>query len=156
MTQNWKDSILPYTQGIPFGVLAYVRGDGTPLQRSLGSFVVHGADIFFSTRTEAAKVQDLQDRPRASFFLEAAGQQVAEWKNILFLGRTEKVQDPSGQAEGIALLSARNPRFKERIEKNGLEGTTIFRLRTDAIEFIDYARGFGFSQKIAIAEKETV
>jgi hypothetical protein len=156
MSQNWKDSITPYVEGIPFGVLAYVRVDQTPIQRSFGSFVLDGADILFSTRSEAAKVRDLEQRPRVSFFLEADGQKLAEWKNILFLGQAVRVQDPDELAQGVALLGARNPRFKERIEKNGLEGTQLFRLRTEAIELIDYGKGFGFSEKITVATAETV
>jgi nitroimidazol reductase NimA-like FMN-containing flavoprotein (pyridoxamine 5'-phosphate oxidase superfamily) len=156
MSHPLQDSIAPYVQGIPFGVLAYVRGDQTPIQRSLGSFALDGADVFFSTRAEAAKVQDLLARPRASFFLEADGQQLAEWKNILFQGRAEPVEDSQELAHGVALLSARNPRFKERISQNGLAGTRIFRLRTDAVELLDYAKGFGFSEKIAVVAGENV
>lgn len=156
MSHQLQDSIAPYVQGIPFGVLAYVRADQTPIQRSLGSFAVDGADVFFSTRTEAAKVHDLEARPRASFFLEADGQQLAEWKNILFLGRTEPVVEAQELAHGVAVLSARNPRFKERVAKNGLDGTRIFRLHTDAVELLDYAKGFGFSEKLAVVAGENV
>jgi len=156
MTQHWKDSLDTYTKGIPFGVLAYVREDQTPIQRSFGSFAFQGADVFFSTRSEAGKVKALEAKPQASFFLEADGQPLAEWKNILFLGRTESVNVAADVDEAVALLSARNPRFKERIEKNGLVGTTIFRLRTESIELVDYAKGFGFSQKISVAETENV
>jgi len=156
MSTPWNDTIAPYLKDIPFGVLAYVRGDQTPIQRSLGSFAVHGADVFFSTRAETAKVSDLKERPRASFFLEADGQELAAWKNILFLGKAEQVQDETDLAQAVALLSARNPRFKERIERNGLAGTNIFRLRTDAIELIDYGKGFGFSEKLTLAEREEV
>jgi len=156
MSQNWKESIEPYTQGIPFGVLAYVRANGTPIQRSFGSYVVKDADVYFSTREEAAKVKELEARPQASFFLEADGQQLTAWKNILFLGKAESVKDEAELAQAVALLGARNPRFKERIEQNGLAGTRIFRLRTSTVEIVDYSKGLGFSQTITVAENEEV
>jgi pyridoxamine 5'-phosphate oxidase len=156
MSKALKENIAPYVQGIPFGVLAYVRANGTPVQRSLGSFALEDADVYFSTREEAAKVKDLEARPQASFFLEADGQQLAQWKNILFIGKAENLTDQADLDKAVATLGARNPRFKERIEKNGLTGTRIFRLRTNAVELVDYAKGFGFSQTISISEKEHV
>jgi len=156
MSKNWQESIEPYTQGIPFGVLAYVRGNNTPIQRSLGSWAVKDTDVYFSTREEAAKVRDLEAHPQASFFLEADGQELPAWKNILFIGRTESLKDPKELDQAVALLGSRNPRFKERIVQNGLAGTRIFRLRASSVEVLDYSKGFGFSQTITVAENENV
>jgi general stress protein 26 len=154
-TQNLKSEIDEYVNGVPFVALAYVRSDGTPVQRTLGSFVRHESTVFFSSRSDAAKVRDIESNPRVSLLFEAENQQLAAWKNVLLIGKALPVTTDSELKQATELLGARRPRFKERIEKEGLKNTRLFRFEAEEIEFLDYAKGTGHREKISVAQDHT-
>jgi general stress protein 26 len=154
-TQNPKDEIDEYIKDLPFVALAYVRADGTPVQRTLGSFVRHESSVFFSTRSDAAKVREIERNPRVSLLFEAENQQLSAWKNVLLIGKALPVTTDSELKQATELLGARRPRFKERIEKEGLKNTRLFRFETEEIEFLDYAKGTGHREKITAAQDHT-
>lgn len=154
-TQNLKSEIDEYVNGVPFLALAYVRSDGTPVQRTLGSFVRHESTVFFSTRSDAAKVRDIESNPRVSLLFEAENQQLAAWKNVLLIGKALPVTTDSELKQATELLGARRPRFKERIEKEGLKNTRLFRFEAEEIEFLDYAKGAGHREKISVSQDHT-
>lgn len=145
-----------YTKGVEFGLLAYVRSDGTPIQRRLGSFATRSRDIVFSTRSDASKVGELQRHSRASFLFEPEGQRLNDWRSALFLGTTTIVENETDLANAVQALSARNPRFKARVERDGLANVRIFSLRPESVEIVDYSKGVGHSEKISFAKNEEV
>lgn len=154
-TQSLKNEIDDYVKELPFVTLAYVRSDGTPVQRTLGSFVRHENSLFFSTRIDAAKVGEIENNPRVSLFFEAENQQLSAWKNVLFLGRALPISSDFELKLATELLGARRPRFKERIAKEGLANTRLFRFEAEEIEFLDYAKGTGHREKISLATDHT-
>jgi nitroimidazol reductase NimA-like FMN-containing flavoprotein (pyridoxamine 5'-phosphate oxidase superfamily) len=154
-TQNPKNEIDDYIKDLPFVALAYVRADGTPVQRTLGSFVRHESSVFFSTRSDAAKVREIEGNPRVSLLFEAENQQLSAWKNVLLIGKALPVTTDSELKLATELLGARRPRFKERIEKEGLKNTRLFRFDAEEIEFLDYAKGTGHREKISAAQDHT-
>ncbi len=154
--EQWKEEVVNYIDQSRFAVLAYVRNDGAPVLRSMGSFVPYEQDIYFSTRKEAAKVKDIVERGRISFFFEHDGQELSQWKNVLLLGDAVKIDGGPELDQAVELLGNRNPRFKERVAKGELPNTQIFRLSTEEIEFLDYGRGVGHVQKITLKKEETL
>lgn len=155
-TEQWKKEVATYVDKTRFAVLAYVRGDGTPQLRSMGSFVPDGIDLYFSTRKDAAKVGAIAAQPRVSFFFEHEGQELAQWKNLLLAGNAIALEDGDEHDRAVQLLSERNPRFRERVEKGGLSDTRIFRLNTQEVELLDYGKGFGHVEKIVLQKTESV
>jgi nitroimidazol reductase NimA-like FMN-containing flavoprotein (pyridoxamine 5'-phosphate oxidase superfamily) len=150
--EQWEKEVVDYVDKTKFAVLAYVRNDQTPVLRSMGSFVPSGLDIYFSTRKDAAKVQEITGHKRVSFFFEHDNQELGQWKNLLFIGEAEKVDNGSELNRAVELLGNRNPRFKERVAKGDLPSTQIFRLKTKEIECLDYGKGIGHVQKITLQE----
>ncbi|SRR6266568_6814818 len=155
-TEQWKDEVVNYVDKTRFAVLAYVRNDGTPLLRSMGSFVPDGLNLYFTTRRDAAKVKEIGDRRRISFFFEHEGQELNQWKNLLLVGDAVKVEEGDEHKQAVQLLSNRNPRFKERVDKGELPGTQIFRLNTEEVEFLDYGKGFGHVEKVTLRKVESI
>lgn len=151
-----KDEVVNYVDKTRFAVLAYVRNDGTPLLRSMGSFVPDGLNLYFSTHKDAAKVKEIGDQQRISFFFEHEGQELNQWKNLLLLGDAIKVDGGDELDQAIKLLSNRNPRFKDRIDKGELPSTQIYRLNTEEIEFLDYGKGFGHVEKVTLRKAESI
>lgn len=134
---------LAYISSTRFGLLTYVRSDKSPVTRAMGSFALDGADIVFSTQTKAAKVAAITADKRISFFFEQDNQEPAKWINALVIGDVESPQNDSEKDHLIAILSQRNPKFKEKVEKDGLTGTSIFTLKTKEIQYLNRSNGLG-------------
>ncbi len=155
-TEQWKNDVAAYADKTRFAVLAYVRNDGAPLLRSIGSFAPDGLNLYFTTRKDAAKVKEISDRRRISFFFEHEGQELAQWKNLLLVGDAVKVDEGDEFKHAVQLLSNRNPRFKDRVDKGELPGTQIFKLNTEEVEFLDYGKGLGHVEKVTLRKAESV
>lgn len=142
--------ILDYIASSKTGVLTYVREDLAPVSRAMGSFTPDGIDLIFSTRKVAAKVREITRNKRVSFFFEHENQTADAWMNVLLIGDAEHVTDESDLAAAVERLSARSPRFRERIAQGELRNTAIFRVRTKEVEYLDRSKGYGFVQKIVV------
>ena len=153
--EAWKKDVVSYVDATRFAVLGYVRNDGTPLLRSIGSFAPTGLDVYFSTRKEAAKVQAISEQKRISILFEHDDQDLALWKSVLLIGDAEKIEGGAELDLAVETLSQRNPRFKERIAKGELPITQIFKLKAEEVEYLDYGQGFGQVQKTILHKAET-
>ena len=149
-----KSEITDYVNATRFATLAYIRNDGAPVQRSFGSYALADYDVIFSTRKEAAKVRDILTNAKVSFFFEQEGQELPKWRNALFIGEAHTIEDPRELDWAIGILSARNPRFKERIDNGDLPNIQLFKLKTREIEYLDYSKGAGHVEKFTLSKVE--
>lgn len=149
-----KSEITDYVNATRFATLAYLRDDGAPVQRSFGSFALADYDVVFSTRKDAAKVRDITANNKVSFLFEHDDQELQKWRNALFIGEAYKIEDARELDWAVGILSQRNPRFKERIEKGELPAIQLFKLKTRDIEYIDYGKGAGHVEKFTLHKTE--
>lgn len=149
MATEGHAEILEYIATTKHAILTYVREDLTPVSRTMGSFGPDGSDLFFSTRKEAAKVQEITHHKRVSFFFEHDNQLPGAWKSVLLIGDAEVVADRESYQKAVELLSAKSPRFRERAAAGDLSDTAIYRVITREIEYVDRGKG-GAAQKIII------
>lgn len=145
--------ITDYIDTAAFGVLAYVRNDQTPVLRAMGSFVPDGLDLYFSTGRDAAKVREIDRHPRISFFFEHDNQELPTWRNVLLVGRAERIENVTELQRAVQLLSNRSPNFKDKVARGELTKTQIFKLRTDEIEYLDFGQGLGHVHKVVLDKK---
>jgi nitroimidazol reductase NimA-like FMN-containing flavoprotein (pyridoxamine 5'-phosphate oxidase superfamily) len=151
--QTISTEIAEHVDKTPIGVLAYVRADRTPVQRTLGAFARLGDDIVFATGRRSAKVANLAERPRASFFVEPAGQEPPKWRSALFTGEVREVTCATKRDAALAAVSARNAYIRERLAQNGGADFAIYRLETREIEWLDRTKGAGYVERILVAEE---
>jgi general stress protein 26 len=149
-----KSEITDYANTSRFANLAYIRHDGSPVLRTLGSFALSGYDVIFSTKKEAAKVREISENNKVSFYFEHYGQQLSTWKSALFIGEAHKVENARELDWAIGILSDRNPRFKDRIAKGELPNIQLFKVNTRDIEYIDYSKGAGHVEKFTLSKEE--
>jgi len=150
--QELKQEIVQYVKDIPYGVLAYVRADGVPVQRTFGAFAFDHDDIVFSSRKAAAKVQAIVNHPKVSFFLERMDQELNAWKSVLYVGEAAPIENAEELKVALAALSARSPFIKDLVEQGAMGEFQLFRLRTSEIEYLDFGKGFGYVDKIAVGK----
>ena len=149
-----QSEIAGYANSARFASLAYIRHDGSPVLRTLGSFALTGYDVIFSTKKEAAKVREISENNKVSFYFEHDGQQLPTWKSALFIGEAHKVEDARELDWAVGILSDRNPRFKERIARGELPTIQLFKVKTRDIEYIDYGKGPGHVEKFTLSKEE--
>jgi general stress protein 26 len=149
-----KSEITGYANTARFANLAYIRHDGSPVLRTLGSFALAGYDVIFSTKKEAAKVREISENNKVSFYFEHDAQQLPLWKSALFIGEAHKVEEARELDWAVGILSDRNPRFKERIAKGELPNIQLFKVNTRDIEYIDYSKGAGHVEKFTLSKEE--
>ena len=141
--QEVEHEILKYVEDTPLGVLAYVRADGTPVQRTFGAFAVSGNDVLFATRKSAAKVANIAARPQVSFFVEKKDQDMNGWKSALYLGTAAAITSEDDLQLAVKAISARNEFIRNMLAQAGLKEFELYRLKTRVIEWMDNAKGQG-------------
>ena len=148
--ENYSE-ILNYIQESKFALLTYVRSDLTPVTRAMGSFAANGENLYFSTGRESAKVREIENNKRVSFYFEHDNQTPENWKSVLLIGDAEQVNSASTDyATALERLGAKSPRFKERIVKGDLDSAVIYRLGTSEVEYLDRSKGYGPPLKIVV------
>ncbi len=148
---SWQSDVVDYITTTRFAVLGYVREDRTPLLRSMGSFVLSGFNLYFSSGKEAPKVREIEKNPQVSFFFEHDNQNLETWKSVLISGRAKLLISGTEYDNAIELLGDRSPRFRERVAKGELVNTVIFKIKTEEIEYLDYSKGFGAVNKYKLS-----
>lgn len=138
-----KEKINEYLNKTRFVVLATVDGEGAPFVRSLGSFAADGATTYFSTGGSSAKVGHIQANPQVSLFFQHEDQQLPSFYNVAVRGVARLVTDEAEIGRAVAVLSGRNPSFKERLEKGLLANNVFFRVDPEEIKIVDFSRGSG-------------
>jgi nitroimidazol reductase NimA-like FMN-containing flavoprotein (pyridoxamine 5'-phosphate oxidase superfamily) len=141
-TQEYGE-ILEYITASKFGLLTYVRSDRTPISRAMGSFAPEGINLYFSTARDSAKVAEIQENGRVSFYFEHDGQAPERWKSVLLIGDAELLEAGDSYSAAVTGLAAKSPRFRERVEKGDLASAAVYRVNTREIQFLDRSKGYG-------------
>lgn len=139
-TQDYHE-IQEYITASKFGLLTYLRSDLTPISRTMGSFAPEGLNLYFSTARDSAKVTELQERGRVSFYFEHDGQAPERWKSVLLIGDAELLEGGDSYSAAVTGLAAKSPRFRERVEKGDLASAAVYRVNTREVQFLDRSKG---------------
>lgn len=143
MSKELKQTIHDYIAQTRWATLATVRADHAPVLRAMGSFAPDGLDVFFSTPAKTGKTKDIEKNNWVNLFFQHEGQELAAFKNVALIGKASEVKDVDELKKAFTLLSARNPRFKERAEKGELKDTVIYKVKAKEVKYLDFAKGFG-------------
>jgi len=138
-----QQTVIEYIKQTQWATLATVREDGAPVLRTMGSFAPDGVNVFFSTPRKAGKVRHIWKNSLVNFFFQHENQKLETFKNVAIIGRAHEVTGGPQLQKAIELLSARNPRFKARVERDELGDTAIFLIHTTEIKYLNYGSGIG-------------
>jgi nitroimidazol reductase NimA-like FMN-containing flavoprotein (pyridoxamine 5'-phosphate oxidase superfamily) len=153
-----QNDALEYASQTRYGILNYLRNDGFPVSRTLGSVFIDGNNVVFSTKKGAAKVAAINSNHRISIFFEKDGQDLAAWKSVLFVGNAEEITSFTEKLRLASILALRNPRYlairdalnKGEFDSEEIKGTALFKLTTDEIQFLDRSGGKGGPVTISV------
>ncbi|MFL0195276.1 pyridoxamine 5'-phosphate oxidase family protein [Clostridium sp. WILCCON 0269] len=140
-----KNFVEEYLANTKYIVLATVDGENAPALRTLGAFGVDGYSIYFSTGEGTIKVKQIEHNSNVSVFFQHENQEVASFINVTIKGKAAKVTGEGEITKAIEVIAKKNPRFKERIKKNGLGNNIIFRVDPSELKILDFNKGQGAS-----------
>lgn len=139
-----KNYLGEYLTNTKYIVLATVDSESAPALRTLGSFVVgDGYKTYFSTNKETAKVEQIEKNQNVSVLFQHENQELSSYYNVEIKGKAKKITEEAELNKVIELLGNKNPRFKERIAKNGLGSTMIFSIDPVQLKVVDFKKGSG-------------
>ncbi|NTW68844.1 MAG: hypothetical protein HGB23_03220 [Chlorobiaceae bacterium] len=146
-----KKEILQYILDSKFALLNYVRQDLTPLSRAIGSFAPDGDDLYFSSSKESAKIGEIANNKRVSFYFEHDNQELENWKSLLLIGDAEPLSHGSSDFEkAVERIGARNPRFRERVANGDTANIVLYRISTRELEYLDRSKGNIPARKLVV------
>jgi len=132
-----------YISKTRFIELSTVNSEGRPEIRTLGSFTNDGLTVYFSTGKNSAKARQINENPWVAVLFQHENQELPAYKNVTLYGKAAVLESPEEFDLGVKLLSARNPRFRERAEKGQLGETVIFKIEAENVKYLDFASGSG-------------
>ncbi len=156
MSTELRSQIREYIATTKWATLAYVREDGAPMLRVMGSFALAtgGFNLYFSSDKNAAKVAQIARHPKVSFYFQHEGHTFADYRNVALVGDAHVVSEGPDLNEAISLLRVKSPHFKELAETNQLHTTVIFKIVTTEIKGLDYTRPVGPDRVIAFSVEQ--
>ena len=142
---NIRQEIVDYIDQTLWAELATVRGDGTPVIRTIGAFGLDngGSKVYFATFPGADKTHHISSNNRVSLFFQHEGQELQAFRNAEILGTASKLTGEAEIKHAVALISNRSPFVKELIEKNGIEIFAYYQVTASEVKFLDYSKGIG-------------
>lgn len=140
-----RKDIVDYIETTQWVILATVRRDSAPVLRAMGTFAQdeEGRAIYFSTGKGTQKTKQIADNGAVSLFFQHEGQELGSFRNVAVIGNASLVAGSPGLERAVAVLSRRNPRFKDRIDKGELPGLGIYKVEVREIKALDFSKGFG-------------
>lgn len=140
-----RQEIIDYIDKTLWAELATVRGDGTPVVRTIGAFALDndGTRVYFATFPGADKTRHISGNNRVSFFFQHEGQELQEFRNAEILGNAGKLTGESEIGLAATLISDRSPFVKAHIEQNGIETFDFYEVKASELKFLDYRKGIG-------------
>lgn len=148
MDEKLRDQIISIVDDVDDMTIATIRADGFP-QATTVSYVNDGLAIYFMTPVEAQKTRNIARNNKVSLTINRA---YASWDDIesLSMGALAvPVTDPAEQEKIGSLLLKKFPEAA-KYATDAAGGLAFFRLEPVAISLLDYRKGFGHTELVAL------
>jgi nitroimidazol reductase NimA-like FMN-containing flavoprotein (pyridoxamine 5'-phosphate oxidase superfamily) len=122
--------------------VATLRADGWPHATTV-AFVSEGLTIYFLCERESQKALNLAADQRISLTIDHDDAKPAT--GLSMAARALEVTDPIEMTRARKLLAARSPEYIGEVNK-----LLVFRVMPEFISLIDYSRGFGHTDLVAV------
>ena len=99
-------------------LLSTVTKDGKADIRILGAIATDGFKTYFSTATNARKVEQIDNNPNVAIYFEAPGQEFPNYVNVTVYGKAKKVTCEKGLEKAKELIHEKLPKFEFTDDKS--------------------------------------
>jgi len=126
--KSLESEVIDYIAKAKLAILATVKAGNVPALRTIGSFAPEGLTVYFSTGKETEKVKQIEANPNVAIYFQHEGQERAGFRYVSLTGIAQRLTDEGAVKQAVAVLSERNPNFKQRIEKGEIEKIALFKI----------------------------
>ena len=148
MDAKTRSHIVSIIDDVDDMTVATVRDDGYP-QATTVSYVNDGLAIYFATSAHAQKAANIAKCDKVSLTINRPYQRWEEIEGVSIAGRAHRVTDPAELDKAGALMFEKFP----QVANFALEdvGEMVFiRIDPEFVSLLDYRRGFGHTELIAV------
>ena len=128
--------------------IATVRSDGYPQATTVG-YVNDGLDIYFGCGAKSQKARNLARNNKVSAAIDSDHENWAEIEGLSLGGAATPVTSVNELEKVGALFVEKFPQVAAFTPEQQM-GTTIFRVTPSVISVLDYSKGFGRSDLVAV------
>jgi PPOX class probable F420-dependent enzyme len=125
------------------------RADGYP-QATVVSFVNDGMAIYFGTWSQSQKAKNIARDDRVSVAITDPYKTWNDIKGVSIGGRARKLSDPAELAKVGAIMMKKFPQIAEFAKTMQETDMTVIRIDAEVISILDYAKGFGNTELVAV------
>jgi general stress protein 26 len=148
MDQMMRDGIVRQLQSHRVLSLATLRSDGWP-QATVVAYVSDGLAPFFFVSRLSQKFQNIRRDPRVSATIGGDFAQTSEIKGLSLAGRASEVTQPAVLDRVWAMFGQKFPEYASW-PKPSAAMTVLLRIDPEIVSLVDYSRGFGHSDLLAV------
>jgi hypothetical protein len=148
MTPAMRDKILGLLARHDNMTIATVRPDGYPQATTVG-FANDGLKIYFGCATHSQKAANLAVNPKVSIAIDRDPKDWFEIEGLSLAGIAERVTDAGELAKAGELFFAKFPQIANFSQKD-LAVMAIYRVTPIVFSVLDYTKGFGHSDLVAV------
>ena len=150
MDESLKARILEFLDGALDMTLATIRDDGYP-QATVVGFVHDDLTIYFGCDEDSQKAENIARNSKVSLTVTLP---YKSWNDICGLSAgadAHRITDP-GEIEKVgALMFEKFPQIAEFVpSEEEREATAMFRVTPKVFSVIDYSKGFGHAELVAV------
>lgn len=148
MKDTVRQTIADILAGSRDMTIATVRPDGSP-QATVVSFAHDGLLIYFGCGAQSQKAQNISHDRRVSVTVTLP---YTDWLHIHGLSLTGVASEVTTAAEKAAVGKLMLERFPQisNVDQTGTEAVKLFRVRPTLVSILDYGKGFGHTDLIAV------
>ena len=115
LTNEQIETYLKSTKRI---LLSTVTEDNKADVRILGAIAADGVKTYFSTATNARKVQQIEKNDNVAIYFEAPGQEFPNYINATVYGKAKKITCEKEIEKAVALIKENLPKFELTEDKS--------------------------------------
>ena len=148
VTPAIRDKILDLLARHDNMTIATIRPDGYPQATTVG-YANLGLTIYFGCATHSQKAANLALNPKVSIAIDRDPESWFEIEGLSLAGTAERVTDAAELAKAGELFFAKFPQIAAFSEKD-MASMAIYRVTPAVFSVLDYTKGFGHSDLVAV------
>src|SRR5262249_48701540 len=131
--------------------IATLRPDGWPQATTVG-YVNEGLTLYFLCGLDSQKAANLARDDRISLTIDHDTPDIMAITGLSMAARAQAVTDPAEAAKGLHMLPLKDPEQEVPlpVPMPGPDDIRIFRVTPTVISVLDYTKGFGHADLVAL------
>ena len=99
-----------------------------------------GLDIFFATRKDSQKVNQVNNNPEVILYFQVPNQTIEEFRSVIITGKASPLSDEKEFNGVLDKLGQKSPEYKNYINRDGFEVWSIYKVSAYTLQYTDFTK----------------